>query len=80
VTSACESRLCSISTLTTPPEVGLTSRTDDRDGRRRSASIKITSCPVSASDDARLTAVVLFPSLADGPVTRITWAALVSVG
>ena len=40
-------------------------------GRRKSASIRITLLPASASDEARLIAVVVLPSDGDGPVTRI---------
>ena len=39
-------------------------------GRRKSASIRITRLPASASDEARLIAVVVLPSEGDGPVTR----------
>ena len=40
-------------------------------GRRRSASMRITECPASASDAARLIAVVVLPSPAEAPVTRM---------
>src|SRR3954451_25295297 len=40
-------------------------------GRRRSASIRITLLPASASELARLIALVVLPSDGDGLVTRI---------
>ena len=40
-------------------------------GRRKSASIRITRLPASASEEARLIAVVVLPSEGDGPVTRM---------
>ena len=43
-------------------------------GRRRSASIRITLLPASASEDARLIAVVDLPSDGDGLVTSTAGA------
>ena len=39
-------------------------------GRRRSASIRITRLPASASEAARLSAVVVLPSEGEAPVIR----------
>src|SRR3954464_10467700 len=52
----------------------LTSRASPIDGRRRAASIRITLLPASASDDARLIAVVDLPSDGDGLVTSTAGA------
>ena len=43
-------------------------------GRRRSASIRITLLPASASEEARLIAVVVLPSDGDGLVTSTAGA------
>ena len=70
MTSASSSATLSIRTLTTPCS-GLTPSARPIDGRRRSASIRITLLPAAASEVARLIAVVVLPSDGEEPVTRI---------
>ena len=58
------------------PCVALTSSASPIAGRRRSASMRITVLPASASEDARLIAVVVLPSDGEGLVTRTAGASV----
>jgi hypothetical protein len=51
------------------PIVGLTPSASAIVGRRKSASIRITRLPASASEDARFMALVVLPSDGEAPVT-----------